>query len=217
MKLKAIRLKEKDNLYSKVEFKKPFSILTSIIELQKDREIKNKMDKIRKNFKLDKFLEKEKKRGVDVDGLGRRKSFLNFIQYTEKKSNLNDYLKDLEKKNSLFELKGDDFEKNNKMKKIFELINVNKNEENAKNNLNISENETKSKKDFDTNSKLEEQIEDKYQHNISFLSRDSNLTIDKNISLDDINILPNEIKEMKIFVNTATTNENIKKIWNQIS
>ena len=211
MKLKAIRLKEKDNLYSKVEFKKPFSILTSILELQKDREIKNKMDKIRKNFKLDKFLEKEKKRGVDVDGLGRRKSFLNFIQYTEKKSNLNDYLKDLEKKNSLFELKGDDFEKNNKMKKIFELINVNKNEENAKNNLNISENETKSKKDFDTNSKLEEQIEDKYQHNISFLSRDSNLTIDKNISLDDINILPNEIKEMKIFVSTATTNENIRK------
>ena len=29
MKLKTIRLKEKDNLYSKVEFKNPYSILTS--------------------------------------------------------------------------------------------------------------------------------------------------------------------------------------------
>jgi len=207
LKLKTIRLKERDNLLSKVEFKKPYSILTSILDLQKDREIKYKLDKIRKNFKLDSFLEKEKKRGVDVDGLGRRKSFLNFIKYTEKKSNLNDYLKNLDKgKNNI-----EDLEKNNKAKKIFELMNENKKEENDKSNLDISEFDNVNKKDFDTNSKLEERIENKYQTNISFLSRDSNLSMDKNISLDDINILPNEIKEMNIFVSTATTKETIKK------
>ena len=211
IKLKTIRLKERDNLISKVEFKKPYSILTSILDLQKDREIQSKLDKMRKNFKIDNFLEKEKKRGVDIDGLGRRKSFLNFIKYTEKKSNLNDYLKDLDKGKSKIEMKEEELEKNKKAKKIFELMNENKKEENDKSNLDMSGFDNINKKDFDTNSKLEERIENKYQTNISFLSRDSNLTMDKNISLDDINILPNEIKEMNIFVSTATTKETIKK------
>ena len=211
IKLKTIKLKERDNLLSKVEFKKPYSILTSIIDLQKDSEIQNKLDKMRKNFKLDNFLKKEKKKGVDVEGLGRRKSFLNFIKYTERKSNLNDYLKDLGKDKHKDEIKDEELEKNNKTKKIFELMNENKKEENDKSNLDMSEFDNVNKKDFDTKSNLEEMIENKYQTNISFLSRDSNLTIDKNISLDDINILPNEIKEMNIFVSTATTKETIKK------
>ena len=75
----------------------------------------------------------------------------------------------------------------------------------------MSEFDNLNKKDFDTKSKLEEIVENKYQTNISFLSRDSNLTMDKNISLDDIKILPNEINEMNIFVSTATTKETIKK------
>jgi hypothetical protein len=90
-------------------------------------------------------------------------------------------------------------------------MNENKKEENDKSNLDMSEFDNVNKKDIDTKSNLEEMIENKYQTNISFLSRDSNLTIDKNISLDDINILPNEIKEMNIFVSTATTKETIKK------
>ena len=42
IKLKTIKLKEKDNLYSKVQFKKTISILTSILDLQKDKELQNK-------------------------------------------------------------------------------------------------------------------------------------------------------------------------------
>jgi hypothetical protein len=155
IKIKTIRLKERDNLFSKVEFNKPYSILTSIIDLQKDREIQYKLDKMRKNFKLDHFLEKEKKRGVDVDGLGRRKSFLKFIKYTQKKTNLNDYLKDLDKDKPKIEMKDEELEKNNKMKAIFELINENKKEENDKSNLDMSEFDNINKKDFDTKSKLE--------------------------------------------------------------
>ena len=58
---------------------------------------------------------------------------------------------------------------------------------------------------------MEDIIEDKFKDNISFLSSDSNLTVDKNISLGDINLLPKDIKEMAIFVNSSTTKESIKK------
>ena len=36
------------------------------------------------NFNVKKFLEKEKEEGINTDFLGRRKSYLNFLQYTEK-------------------------------------------------------------------------------------------------------------------------------------
>ena len=203
LKLKTIKLKEKDDLFSKVQFKKPYSILTSIMDLQKDREIQDKLDKMRKRFKLDLYLQKEEERGVNVDGLGRRKSFLDFLQYIEKKQNLNDYLKEEEIN-----------EKNQKEKNIFDMLNKNKRinkDENVKNNLSLSEENNKSNIDFENKSNLEERIEDKYQNNLSFLSRDSNLTLDKNISLDEINLLPKEIKELKIFASTAVTNDAIKK------
>ena len=209
-KLKSIKLKDKDDIYSKVEFKRPYSILTSVLDLQKDREIQSKLNKMRKKFKLDKYLEKETNRGVNVDLLGRRKSFLDFLQYTEKKKNLNDYIK--EEKSNI---------KNENEKNIFNLLNQknNENEKKSDNELNksISENDNSqsfNKSGVDKKSKLEEIIEDKYQNNISFLSRDSDLTIDKNVSLDDIKLLPNEMKEMNIFVSTATTKETIKKNLN---
>ena len=203
LRLKVIKLKDKDDLYSNVSFKKPYSILTSIINLQKDKEIQEKMDKIRKNFKLDKYLEKETERGVNVDSLGRRKSFLDFMQYTNKRQNLKDYLQD-EKKIS----------KGKKEKNIFELLNKkNKDEEKkSKSDSKSSNSEDENNKSYiDKKAKLEEIIEDKYQNNISFLSRDSNLTIDNDVSLDDIRILPNEMIEKKLFVSAATTKETIKK------
>ena len=194
IKLKTIKLKEKDNLYSNVKFKKPSSILTSILDLQNQK----KLDKMRKKFKLDKFLQKEKDNGINVDDLGRRNSFLDFLKYTQKKTNLNDYL--IEEKEK---------EKRQHEKEVFDLINKNKNEE-KKDDLNLTV-EEENKKSKNEASNLEEMIENKYQNNISFLSRDSNLSMDKDISLDDIKFLPNEIREMKIFVSTATTKETIKK------
>ena len=57
-----------------------------------------------------------------------------------------------------------------------------------------------------------EEINDKFENNVSFLSSDSNLSLDKNnISMDDINLLPKDLKEMIIFVNSTTTKESIKK------
>ena len=64
----------------------------------------------------------------------------------------------------------------------------------------------------DKKSKLEDLIEDKHKDEISFLSSDSNISLDKNnISLDDIELLPKDLKEMTIFVNNTTTKESIKK------
>ena len=204
---KVLRLKEKDELFSKVDFRKPYSILIPIIDLKKDKEIQEKLDKMRKNFKIDKYLEKETERGVNVDALGRRKSFLDFLQYTEKEKKLEKFLEEeginkmnKQQKNGfdLLKKKNEDEEKNNKSNSSFSDSEKNKNK-------------SLDKSHFDQKSRLEEMIEDKYQNNISFLSRDSNLTMDNDISLDDINILPKEMKEMNIFVSTATTKETIKK------
>ena len=150
LRLKVIKLKDKDDLYSSVSFKKPYSILTSVINLKKDKEIQEKMDKIRKNFKLDKYLEKETERGVNVDSLGRRKSFLDFMQYTNKRQNLDQYLQDEEK-----------ISKGKKERNIFELLNKkNKNEE------------KKSKKD--SQSSISED-ENKEKNNLSYIDKKTNV------------------------------------------
>ena len=122
-----IKLKDKDDLFSKVDFKKPYSILTPIINLKKDKEIQEKLDKIRKKFKLDKYLEKETENGVNIDSLGRTKSFLDFLQYTNKKKNLNEYLS--EEKNHI---------KEKKEKNIFNLLNKKKEDEERNNKSNSS-------------------------------------------------------------------------------
>ena len=206
---KTIKLKDKDDIFSKVEFKKPYSILTSVINLKMDKEIHEKLDKMRQKFKLDKYLQREAEKGVNVDSLGRRKSFLDFLQYTEKKQNLNDYLIDGKKSDAKTKKKIKlDLDKNEKFEK-------NK-KQNYSDNSDSESNKSKSlNKSYISNiekkSRLEEMIENKYQNNISFLSHDSNLTIDNDISLDDINILPKEMKEEKLFVSTSTTKETIDK------
>ena len=202
-KIKTINLDDKDELFSEVNFNKPKSILAPVINLIHNREIQEKMQKIRENFNLNRFLEKEKDQGTNVDYLGRRKSYLDFLQYTEKKIDYKNYIEqELENKN----IKSD--KKNKKKEKNYE-ININIDDSFNINNNNISNNNISM---LEKKSRLEEMIEDKYQDNVSFLSYDSNLTIDKdNISLDDINLLPKEMKEMKILVNSATTKESIKK------
>ena len=172
LRTKILRLKEKEDIYSKVEFNKPYSILTSVIDLKKDKEIQEKYGKLRKNFKLDKYLEKETERGINVDSLGRRKSFLDFLQYTEKKKNLEDYLEEDKK-----EISDKDFLK---------LLNKNKKEEEEKigrdslvsdsEKDNDSQSQSQNRNEdiqkinnnlntYNNKSRLEEMIEDKYQNN----------------------------------------------------
>jgi hypothetical protein len=60
IKLKTIKLKEKDNLYSNVKFKKPSSILTSILDLQKDKELQKNWIKCEKNLNWINFYKKKR-------------------------------------------------------------------------------------------------------------------------------------------------------------
>jgi len=184
-KSKTIQLEDKDELYSTVNFPRPSSILNPVIKLIQDREVQEKLQKMRENFNLDKFLEKEREEGVNTDFLGKRRSYLEFLQYTEKDKDFENFGK--EKENS----------KINKPKSQIKKIKTV-----SSNNISISENK----------SKLEEMIENKFKDNVSFLSYDSNLTVEKNnISMSDINLLPKDLKEMTIFVNSSTTKETIKK------
>ena len=186
-KIKTIKLNDEDELYSTVNFGRPASILNPVIKLIRDQEVQEKLRKMRENFNLNKFLEKEKEEGVNTDLLGRRKSYLDFLQYTEKGNNFHDFLNENE-----INLDNNQNSQNKyKKSRILE----------SNNNLTISDNK----------SKLEDIIEDKFKDNVSFLSSDSNLTLDKNVSLEDINLLPKDIKEMAIFVNSTTTKESIKK------
>ena len=184
--IKTIKLDDKEELFSTVSFGRPSSILNPVIKLMREKEVQDKIQKMRENFNLDKFLEKEREQGVNTDFLGRRRSYLDFLQYTEnKRENIENYLE------------GKKGNKNNKVKLNKKLTILSSN-----NNLSISENK----------SKLEDIIEDKFKDNVSFLSADSNLTVDKNnISMGDIQLLPKDIKEMTIFVNSSTTKESIKK------
>ena len=170
-----------------MNFGKPASILNPVIKLIREKEVQEKLQKMRENFNINKYLEKEKEEGVNIDFLGRRRSYLDFLQYTEKGHNFKDFLE--ENGNNI------NFNENNGNKHRKSKIHE------SNNNLNISDNK----------SKLEDIIEDKFKDNVSFLSSDSNLTVDKNISLGDINLLPKDIKEMAIFVNSSTTKESIKK------
>ena len=67
--IKALKLKDKEDIYSKVEFNKPYSILTSVINLKKDKEIQEKYKKLRKNFKLDKYLEKYELKNLTLEAI----------------------------------------------------------------------------------------------------------------------------------------------------
>ena len=181
---KTIELNDKDELYSSVNFPRPSSILNPVMKLIRDREVQEKLQKMRENFNLDKFLEKEREEGVNTDFLGKRKSFLDFLQYTESENNIENF--DAKEKNKTTKPKS-------QIKKLKTV---------SSNNMSYSENK----------SKLEDMIEDKCKDNVSFLSYDSNLTVDKNnISMSDINLLPKNLKEMTIFVNSSTTKETIKK------
>ena len=60
---KIIKLNEKENLYSKVKFKQPKSVLKECIKEEKDKEIQDKLQRMRKRFNLNDYLKKEKERG----------------------------------------------------------------------------------------------------------------------------------------------------------
>ena len=74
---------ENDELEDKVNFGRPRAILSSILALQNDAEIKTKLDKLRDKFNIHQFLRKETKKGNNLKNVGRRKSFLNFFEISQ--------------------------------------------------------------------------------------------------------------------------------------
>ena len=86
---KKILLNQAENIESKAKFSYPRSILNSIIKLQKDEEIQHKLEKVRNNFNLGKYINKEVNKGSKINLLGRQNSYLEFLKYTQKNDKIN--------------------------------------------------------------------------------------------------------------------------------
>ena len=83
---KKLSLNEDDKIYNEVTFERPNALLPEILKLKNNNIIKERLKKIRENFNLNDFLQKEALNGVPISTLGRRRSYLNFIQYYQRKN-----------------------------------------------------------------------------------------------------------------------------------
>ena len=110
---------ENDELEDKVNFGRPRAILSSILALQNDAEIKTKLDKLRDKFNIHQFLRKEAKKGNNLKNVGRRKSFLNFLEYTNKPDDFEIYLENENKKRK----KENQVKQKRKIKKYLKIVN----------------------------------------------------------------------------------------------
>ena len=187
---------DKNKLDNKVNFQRPRSILNSVLKLKNDVQIQKKLKILRNKFNLDNFLKKQEKRGTNLKNVGKRKSFMEFLHYTAEPDNVEDYLK-----------------KNTNNLNIDE--NNISNEMNSNTNDNLIEIERDNFLDLlNSNEESKNNREDEYgfnNANISFLSRDSHISIDQNVSMKDINLIPKEIKEeTNLFAHTMNA-QNLSK------
>ena len=79
-----------ENIYNDITFRRPKTILPEIIKLKNDQMIKDKLQKMRDHFNLNNFLQKESLKGVPISTLGKRRSYLNFLKYTQEKNNIDE-------------------------------------------------------------------------------------------------------------------------------
>ena len=77
----------KDKIYDDVLFPKPSSMLPELLELQNDTVIQSKLEKMRNHFKIDKYLTQRETVGDPICSLERKGSFLNFLRFTDEKTN----------------------------------------------------------------------------------------------------------------------------------
>ncbi len=80
---KKLSLCDDDKIYNDITFKRPNAILPEILKLKNDNIVKERLNKLRENFNLNDLLQKEAAKGIPVSTLGRRKSYLNFLQYDQ--------------------------------------------------------------------------------------------------------------------------------------
>ena len=182
--------KDFDEFEEKVSYQRPISILTSIMKLKDDIELEKKLKRLREKFNLNDFMKKQKRRGTNIKNVNqKRHSFLNFLKYTQEPDNLDNYIL----KSNANNLNRESVEKNN----------AETNEINTKSNNELIDSEMND---------LEEKIKNSdNMGNVSFLSKDSYISIDQNVSMNDIKLIPKEIKENINFYSESMSAQNLPK------
>ena len=208
---------ENDNLEDKVNFSRPRAILSSILELKNDAEIKVKLDKLRDKFNINEFLRKEARKGNNIKNVGRRKSFLNFLEYTNKPDDFEIFLEKENKKIIKREskLKRKESRKKQEDKKVSENSKQSYSKSNSNNSF--SSDEKSSNSNVYNNLALlnlsgeKKPLIDTINNNTSFLSKDSQISIDENVSIGDIKLIPQEIREPTNLFAHELQKENLNK------
>ena len=173
----------------RIYFYKPSSILSSVIKFKNDKEMEKKFKKMQNKFSVRSFLKKEKNKGTNLKNIGKRASFLKFLKYTQEPKTLDDIIFDSERDESLHN-----------------SYNIN-----ILNNNTIDVNSRNFKKDRFGSITFSNET---YNNNDSILDSDSDLTMNENLSINEIDLFPNEIKENKILTIDTKDFYNISKVVN---
>ena len=189
-------IQDNDEFKERVSFKRPKAILESVIKLKDDIELQKKLKKLRDKFNLNKYLKKQENKGTNLKNVGKRRSFLKFLQYTQEPDNLENYILNT----SGNRLENDNIDQNNISKEI-----------NSKTNDNLFDLEPNKMVDLIN---IKDEIlptKENFEDNNSILSKDSHISIDQNISMNDINLIPQEIVDNSKLISNCVSAENFRK------
>ena len=207
---------DNDEFEEKVNFKNPKAILSSVLELKNDMEIQNKLENMRQKFNINNFLKKQERKGVNIKNVGIRRSFLRFLEYTTKPDDFEEFIENIDNIDNDIDNKkkklSKKISKNIEEKKDIENNNIINNNDNRScnssvNNSLISKGESSSLDEYKFNNLIAIQnnlLLNNHEGNNefktlndsnSFLSKDLHISIDQSVSLGDINLIPQEIKE----------------------
>ena len=86
-------LNHENRIFLKSATEKPHSFLPDLLKLKNDREVQEKLEKMREKFNLERFLERNITIEESENVNGRRHSYLNFLQNIQDKRNYNEIFK----------------------------------------------------------------------------------------------------------------------------
>ena len=211
---------ENDEFEDKVNFGRPRAILSSILELKNDAEIQAKLNKLRNKFNIHNFLRKQGKKGNNLKHIGRRRSFLKFLEYTDKPDDFDQFLeenkdKDIsEEENNIKNVKQKEEVKNNEDEKLSENSKI------SSQNSCISDEKSSYSSEYNNLDNLailnppevnNQQKMSTINDHPSFLSKDLHISIDQSVSLGDIELIPQEINDPVNLLSQELQKENLKK------
>ena len=207
--------RDNDEFEEKVTFSRPRTILASILKLQNDSEIQAKLNKLRNKFNINNFLKQQGKKGTNIKNIGRRRSFLKFLEYTNKPDDFEEFIKNNNIKEINTKEKKEKAIEDKKVSENSESIS-DKNKSKKSNNSFLSDDKSSSSSIYNNlalvnpaeeNNKIFTTLND----NTSFLSKDLHISIDQSVSIGDIDLIPQEIKEPVHLLNNELQKENLTK------